>query len=239
MSTPTNTITSPFSSPPLISIPTPHLYPPFPCTPILCPSLPSTTSVPLSLSSYHASQRWMAAGAYWSVRSGRSEQDVGMVDLEEMGDYFEGCMNDVEGCTEVSDEDEREECYDDEREECYDDEGFYEDSSEEEEEEEDEQWRGLSTTAHLLEYRASPSVRVPALEAHFASGMRTLEELTMEELLAVGRSMFEKRVDSPMRGIPSPPTSFRCKAARREFDASLAFLPPPPARFLARACRGE
>ncbi|KAH3939181.1 hypothetical protein HBH53_238540 [Parastagonospora nodorum] len=229
MFTPTNTTTSPFSSPPLISIPTPHLYPSFPCTPILCPSLPSTTSVPLSLSSYHASQRWMAAGAYWSVRSGRSEQDVGMVDLEEMGDYFEGCVDEGEGWTEVSDEDEQEECYDDE--------GFYEDSSEEEEE--DEQWRGVSTTAHFLEYRVSPSVHVLAPEAHFASGMRTLEELTMEELLAVGRSMFEKRVDSPMRGIPSPPTSFRCKAARREFDASLALLPPPPARFLARACRGE
>ncbi|KAH6421127.1 hypothetical protein HBI59_233250 [Parastagonospora nodorum] len=212
MSTPTNTTTSPFSSPPLISIPTRQLYLPFPCTPISCPSLPSTTSVPLSLSSYHASQRWMAAGAYWSVRSGRSEQDVRMVDLEEMGDYFEGCVDEEEGWTEVSDEDE---------EECYDDEG------------------GVSTTAHFLEYRVSPSVHVLAPEAHFASGMRTLEELTMEELLAVGRSMFEKRVDSPMRGIPSPPTSFRCKAARREFDASLALLPPPPARFLARACRGE
>lgn len=61
----------------------------------------------------------MAAGAYWSVRNERSERDEGLVDDEEIGDYFKGCF--TEEFYEVSDEEE-------EYEELYKDEGFYSES---------------------------------------------------------------------------------------------------------------
>ena len=174
-----HTTTFPFSpNPPHISIPAPHIYPPIPLIPISSPALPPCPSpAPLSLSAYHTSQRWMAAGAYWSVRNGRSAQDSGLVDDEEMGDYFEGCLVEEgdEGFYDSSEE-----------------EGFY-DSSSEEEEGEDKRIP-ISTLLSILH---SPARALSGADEDFLAdlpGLRAYVEADMQTaprgICAPSASMF-------------------------------------------------